>query len=375
MILPGSPLFTVILLAITLLCWGSWANSLKISGPKWRWELFYYDFAIGAVIAAVIAAFTFGSMGLDGFTVLDDIKLAGKRQDAFALVAGAIFNLGNLLIVASMSMAGISVALPIGMGVALIVSSLLAHFLHPGGNLLLMLAGCAAILAAVVLDGVAWRKYRAARAADAQAAAAALAAEHSSAGLEKATAGKTSPQVRRKSGSKRRATTSKAIFLAVLGGILSGVFFPLMTLSQDGENGLGPYTATLLFVLGMAFSTFVYNLFFMNLPLQGAAIEIREYFNGKAKNHLAGIVGGMVWCAGTFTNFVAARAEGPAAPPAILGAALVSGAPVIAAVWGMVVWKEFGDAENSIRILFVAMLVLLTIGIAVISLAHAGPAH
>ena len=125
MILPGSYLFSLILLALSLLCWGSWANTLKMAGPKWRFELYCYDFAIGLVAAALLISFTFGSLGLDGFTVVDDLRLAGKRQDAFALVAGGIFTLGNMLLIAVISLAGMSVALPVGLGSALIFGAIL----------------------------------------------------------------------------------------------------------------------------------------------------------------------------------------------------------------------------------------------------------
>ena len=252
MILPGSSLLTLILLILGLLCWGSWANTLKMAAPKWRFELFYYDFAIGAFAATTIAAFTFGTLGLDGFTVLDDLSLAGKRQDAFALAGGAIFNLGNLLLVAAISLSGLSVALPVGLGVALIVGSFVSRFSNPAGSAMMLYVGCASVLAAIVFDIVAFGKHRAIKAAEAQAAAAALAAEQ-------ATEGKTAPQSRKKS-SRKKQSTRKSVLLAVLGGILLGTFAPLIGMAKEGENGVGPYTVAFLIGVAIAFSTFAYNL-------------------------------------------------------------------------------------------------------------------
>ncbi len=371
MILPGSYLLTLILFFITFLCWGSWANSLRLAGQKWRFELFYYDFAIGVLGAAIIAAFTFGCLGLDGFTVLDDIQLAGKRQDAFAFAAGCLFNLGNLLIVAALSLSGLSVALPVGMGLALIVGGILGLLSHSGSNVTLVCAGCVALLAAVVFDGLAWTKYRAMKTAEAQAASAALAAEQTAQG-KTAPQGKTAGQGRKKS-SKRRATPEKALFLAALGGILAGSFYPLISMAGEGENSLGPYTTGLIFALGVAFSTFAYNLFFMNLPIHGTALDVRDYFSGKAKNHLAGILGGAVWSVGAFTSFVAEHAEGRAAVPPSLSTALLSSAPILAACWGWFMWKESSGADNNVKILLGAMLLLFVAGIASLSLATGGP--
>ena len=269
MILPGSYLLTLILFFITFLCLGVVGNSLRLAGQKWRFELFYYDFAIGVLGAAIIAAFTFGCLGLDGFTVLDDIQLA-CNAGCVCLRGGMPVDLGNLLIVAALSLSGLSVALPVGMGLALIVGGILGLLSHSGSNVTLVCAGCVALLAAVVFDGLAWTKYRAMKTAEAQAASAALAAEQTAQG-KTAPQGKTAGPGRKKS-SKRRATPEKALFLAALGGILAGSFYPLISMAGEGENSLGPYTTGLIFALGVAFSTFAYNLFFMNLPIHGMAL-------------------------------------------------------------------------------------------------------
>jgi len=366
MILPGSSLFTLILLILGLLCWGSWANTLKMAAPKWRFELFYYDFAIGAFAATVIAAFTFGSLGLDGFTVLDDLSLAGKRQDAFALAAGAIFNLGNLLLVAAISLSGLSVALPVGLGVALMVGSIAGRFTNPSGSALMLWVGCASVLAAVVFDIVAWQKHRAIKAAEAQATAAALAAEQTA-------EGKTAPKGKKPS--RKRQSVRKSVFLAVLAGILLGSFYPLLGMAQEGENGIGPYTAAFLFGLAVAFSTFAYNLFFMNLPVQGKPVEVSEFFAGAPKQHLTGILGGAIWAVGTVAVLVAGKTEATASVAPALASALGYSVPLVGAAWGLVVWKEYSGAENSIKMLLAAMFVLFAVGIAMVSLAPGFGVH
>ena len=105
MILPHTYLVTLLVLLLSMICWGSWANTQKMTG-KWRFELFYFDYAFGVLLTAVIIAFTLGTMGFDGFSFLDDMMNAGKRYSAMGFGAGVIFNLANMLLVAAISVAG-----------------------------------------------------------------------------------------------------------------------------------------------------------------------------------------------------------------------------------------------------------------------------
>jgi glucose uptake protein len=358
MILPGSYLSSLLLLILSMLCWGSWANTFKAAG-KWRFELFYFDYSIGVFLASIVCAFTFGTMGIDGFSVMDDLGLAGKRQELLAFVAGLVFNLANMLIVGAISIAGMAVAFPVGIGLALIVGVVLSYITHPVGNIVLLGAGCAAILVAIVLDSVAWRQYAA--------RGTALAAKEAAAPRE-------TSRVAAKA-AKKTSSSGKGIWLAIVGGVLMGLFYPIVELSKQGENGLGPYTIGLIFAAGVLFSTFVYNLFFMNLPIQGEPLEIGEYFRGKGKSHLLGIAGGIVWFIGAITNFVAARAEGPALVGPAVSYAMGQGATLITVLWGLIVWKEFADAQSSVRALVTAMLALFIIGLAAVSLAPVYGAH
>jgi glucose uptake protein len=359
MILPGSYLLALILAIVCIVCWSSWANTFRIAGPKWRFELFYFDFAIGMVIAAGLAAVTFGMLGIDGFTVLDDVSLAGKRQEVMAILAGFAFNLGNIMIVAAMSIAGMSMAFPVGISMALISAGAIDYALHRTASPLLLAAGSITLAAAAVFDALAWRRNAALKAHEAQATAATLPAQ--------AAAPKTG---KTKKTSKKRAASGRAIVLAVAGGLAMGFFYPVLRLSQEAENGVGPYTAAFMFSLGVAFSTFVYNLFFMNIPVQGSPVEFGEYFQGRAKQHLWGIVGGAAVSAGLVANLVASRAPANVQISPALGLVVCQAAPALNAVWGIAVWKEFAGADNSVRLMLGGMFLALVLGTGTLALAQ-----
>ncbi len=358
MILPGTYLSSLLLLILSMLCWGSWANTFKAAG-KWRFELFYFDYAIGVFVASVICAFTFGTMGIDGFSVMDDLSLAGKKQELLAFVAGMVFNLANMLIVGAISIAGMAVAFPVGIGLALVVGVVLSYLTHPVGSAFLLGVGCIAILAAIVVDSIAWRRYAASRVAPAAKEAAAV--RETSRLVIKA--------------KKKGSSSGKGVLLSIIGGVLMGLFYPIVELSKQGDNGLGPYTIGLIFAAGVLFSTFIYNLFFMNLPIQGEPLEFGEYFRGKGRHHLLGIAGGIVWFIGAITNFVAARAEGPALVGPAVSYAMGQGATLITVLWGLIVWKEFAGAESPVRTLVTAMLAFFVIGLAAVSVAPLYGAH
>ena len=224
MTLPSHYISSLLLLVLSMFCWGSWANTFKATG-KWRFELFYFDFATGVFVAAVFAAFTFGTFGSDGFSVLDELQISGKKNEALALLAGVIFNLANMLLVAAISVAGMAVAFPVGIGLALIIGVALSFSMHPVGSPLLLGAGCGAILLAIVFDSIAWRNYSLQRAETAKQAAAAQQA---------------SQPLKARVKAKKKASSALGLALAVVGGVLMGLFYPLVELSKQGEYGLGP---------------------------------------------------------------------------------------------------------------------------------------
>ena len=342
MILPGSYGAVLTLLIVGMLAWGTWANLFKAAGGKWRFELFYFDFAAGVLLAAVVIAMTAGSLGFDGFSVRDDLQLAGKRQDLWGFTAGVVFNLGNMLLLGAVSIAGIAVAFPAGMGFALIVATFWNFALNPGGSAALLFIGAAVILGAILFDILAFRTWSAAKA---------------KAALAEAGTGKP----------RRRKSSLKGVFLSLAGGLLIGSFEPLIQMARAGENGLGPYSIGLIFALGVVFSTFVFNLFFMNLPVQGKPIEIAEYFKARLSRHGLGIIGGIVWYGGMVAILVGGRVEGAARVAAPVSYALEQGAIVIALLCGLFLWREYAGADSSVKFRLGLMCFLLLVGIGVMT--------
>jgi len=345
MVLPHTFLAALLLMLLTMFCWGSWWNSYKLAG-KWRFELLYWDFILGVMVVAAIAAFTFGSLGYDGFLFSDDLMRAGRRNMAIGVGAGAIFNLGNMLLLAAVSVSGMSVALPVGLGTALIVAAIWNQARHPQGNPTMLLAGLGLVLAAVVVNTYAYRRVALAKARHA---------------IKMGKGKGTVPRM-----------GWKATVLAVAGGLLLGSFHPLVETSQAGDAGLGPYAIAFLFALGIFFSTFIYNLFFMNLAVQGQPVEILEYLKGTFKQHALGVAGGALWAVGAIASFVVASA-----PVAHLGPAVTyglgQGAAVVGALWGLLAWKEFRDGEAPAKILMGTMVILFAAGVVLISVARMYP--
>ncbi len=342
MVLPQTYMGALLLMILSMICWGSWANTYKLSG-KWRFELFYWDYAIGVLLAAIVAAFTFGSLGFDGFLFTDDLMRAGRRNIAYGVGAGVIFNLANMLLVAAIAVAGMSVAFPVGIGLALIIGVIWNYFIKPQGNPTLLFTGVAIVVAAIVVDALAYRGL-----------ALAKAKEVIKAGKSKSTA---IPKV-----------GWKGLILSITSGLLMGSFYPLVELGKQGDAGLGPYAIAFVFAVGVFASTFVFNLFFMNLPVQGPPVEILDYFKGNLRQHALGILGGGIWALGTITNFVVASAPNPHVGPAI-SYALGQGATLISALWGLLVWKEFRGADGAVKVQLALMLVLFTAGLTLISIA------
>jgi glucose uptake protein len=347
MILPANHLYSLLLLILSFLCWGSWANTFNAAGKKWRFELYYFDFAVGVFLAAIICAATIGSLGWDGFSFMDDVRLAGKRQEFFGFAAGMVFNLGNMLLVAAISVVGMSVAFPVGVGLSLVIATIWSFAGGPAGSLGFRLGGMLALLVAAVVSSIAYRTYAKARL------------------VESIQTGKTK--------STKKVVSSKGIALAIAGGVFLGSFLPLLDQSRASEIGLGPYSLGFVFAFGILASTFVFNLFFMNLPVVGKPIDLVEYFRAKAKLHGYGILGGVVFYVGALASFVVARAEGPARIDPSLAYALSEGGVVLAAIWGLLLWKELSGTDTKVNYQIVFMLVFLLLGLGLLSAAPAFP--
>ncbi len=337
MILPGSYTAALMLLIIGMLGWGLWANLFKATGGKWRFELFYFDFAVGVFLAALIIALTFGSLGFDGFSFVDDLQQAGKRQEVFAFAAGTIFNLGNMLLLAAVSITGMTLAFPASLGCALIVAALWGFLLVPGASIGIQAAGMIAIVLAIVFDVLAFRTMS---------------------DLRFRMQGESGAGKQRK-----RKSSGKGVALSLAGGILLGSFMPLVRFASASEAGLGPYSLAFLFSVGVVFSTFVFNLFFMNLPVQGKPVEIAEYFRARLPRHVMGVLGGVVWYAGLIAVLMRARFEGTAEVGTRIGYAIEESAVLIAALCGFLLWKEYEGADFAVKVRLGVMFILLVAGI------------
>ena len=349
MVLPETYGAALLLTLVSMICWGSWANTFKLAG-KWRFELFYYDYALGVLIAATIYALTFGNLGFDGFTVMDDLLHSGKRQIFYGAVAGMVFNLANMLLVAAISVAGLAVAFPVGIGLALVIGVIWNYSLKPQGNPALLFGGAAIVVAAIIVDALAYRALEAEKAARAPIPPPRRAAK-----------AEVKPSARK--------VSAKGLILSLLSGVLMGSFFPLVEMGKAGDSGLGPYSIGLVFAVGVFVSTFVFNLFFMNLPVAGPPVAMFDYFKGTMRQHILGISGGLIWATGTIANFAAASApESVQVGPAI-SYAIGQGATMVSALWGLLVWKEFAGANPRVRLLVVIMLVLFLVGLSIVSIA------
>ncbi|MGA3241196.1 MAG: multidrug DMT transporter permease [Bryobacteraceae bacterium] len=342
MILPQTYAVTIFLMVFSMLCLGSWASTYKAS--RWRFELYYFDFSFGLLVAAAILAFTVGSMGFDGFTFLDDMLHAGKRQWFFAFTAGVVFNLANMLLMAAIAVAGMTVAFPVSAGLALIAGVVIGRFQQPTGNPLMAFGGCVLVFVAILVAGAAYRFINEIR--------------HEA----KARAGK--------SKSTKRPVAVKGVVLSLLSGALMAGCYPLLAKAKEGEAGLGPYSVAMIFAGGAFLSTFVFNLFFMNLPIEGDPVDFMEYFQSSPRAHGLAVLGGVIWCLGIVAALVAASAENVRIVPS-LSYGLSQAPALIAVLWGALVWKEFRDGDARTKSLVALMFILFTVGVTLVSLAQA----
>jgi glucose uptake protein len=282
-------------------------------------------------------------MGTYGRPFLEDLAAAGWQNIAFGFLGGVVYCISNILVVGAMAVAGLGVAFPIGVGLALVVGVIWNYFVNPQGNPMLLFTGVALVVAAIVLDGVAYRIH---------------------------TMSKASGHLEQEAGqSKGKGKIRKGILLSVIGGVLMGMFFPLVELGKRGPGGLGPYAIGFVFSAGIFLSTFVFNAYFLRRPVQGEPLRFSDYFKGTFKEHFWGIIGGVVWAVGTLSSFVAASAPRELQVGPAISYALGQGATMVGAFWGVVVWKEFAGGASVVKRLLVLMFILFVSGLAVVSIA------
>ncbi len=250
MILVENYTLAVILCILAMICWGSWQNTQNLAGKSWRFELFYWDFILGIMLFALLMAFTFGSLGTAGRTFVADVKQACPSNLLSAAVGGAIWNLGTLLLVAAISIAGMSVAFPIGGGIGWILGIVINYLGRPEGNPYLLFGGTLVIVAAIVFSMIAYR--RLAR--------------------------------------KQQKTPLKGIMLSFAAGLLIAFFYRFVASSLDTSflpetaGKITSYTAVVFFSLGALISTMVFNPFFMRRPVQGSPVTRSDYFRGTTRH-------------------------------------------------------------------------------------------
>jgi len=329
MYIVSSYLFAVVLCVITMLCWGSWANTQKLAQKSWRFELFYWDYVIGILLMSLLFSFTMGSTGGQGRGFLEDLGQAEMSNIQSALLGGIIFNAANILVAAAISIAGMSVAFPVGIGIALVLGVVVNYMAKPQGNPVWLFTGVALIALAIVLDALAYRK----------------------------------------KSSQARKVPTKGIVLSVVGGVLMALFYrfvasSMVTSFENPEAGLlTPYTAVFLFSVGILISNFLFNTILMKKPFESTPVSYSQYFHGKLKEHFTGILGGMIWCIAMTFSIIASGKAGFA-----ISYGLGQGATLVAALWGVFIWKEFKGSEGTTGLL-ASMFALFFVGIGLLIFA------
>jgi len=330
-----------------MICWGSWANTQKLAG-KWRFELFYYDYSLGVLVCAVVAAYTLGSWLPQELTFSDNLLIAARRQMAYGVGAGIVFNLANMLLVAAIAVSGMAVAFPVAIGLALVIGVVWNYQLNSQGNPILLFSGVALVVVAIITDAFAYSAYLDAKQLEAQKA---LQAD---------------PRVKTRT---RKPGAARGLVLSIISGVLMGMFYPLVEMGKAGDSGVAPYGIGVLFGAGVFLSSLLYIPFFLNFPVEGEPIAARDYFKGTRGQHFLGFAGGIIWMAGALANFVAASAPVSVQLGPATSYALGQGATMVSALWGLLVWHEFKGANQRVKLLLLAMIVLFVVGLGLISIA------
>lgn len=321
----------VIFCIITMLAWGSWANTQKLASPTWRFELFYWDYVFGILIFALLFALTAGSIGVEGRPFLEDLDQASLRSLSYAFLGGVLFNAANILLVAAITIAGMSVAFPVGIGLALAIGVVVNYLDSPVGDAGLLFGGVALVVLAILLNARAYQRLS----------------------------------------QTRDNVPAKGLLLAIVAGCLMGLFYKYVALSMfpDFANPLpgklSPYSAVFVFANGILVSNFVFNTLLMRKPIEGEPLNLKSYLQGNSKNHIMGILGGVIWCIGMSFSILASDKAGPA-----ISYGLGQGATVVAALWGIYIWKEFRGAPKGVPSMLNLMLLVYAAGLSLIVLAR-----
>ena len=315
---------------ITMFCWGSWGNTQKLSSRQSPFQLFYWDYGIGVLVLALVAAFTLGSVGHQGRSFLPDLAQASSMSLCLAFVGGLVFNLANILLVAAIDIAGMAVAFPNAIGLALVLGVIINYVAEPLGNIHLLSLGVILILLAILISARAYQRLQSSR-------------QHSTLG----------------------------IVISLISGVLMGLFYRFVAASMSTQEVLPDagkltcYTAMVLFALGLFVSNFIFNSYMMKKPLVGKPVSFSAYWRQGLVSHVVGWLGGIIWAVGTLCNLIASDKAGFA-----ISYGLGQGATMIAAAWGVFVWKEFANAPKGTSWRLSLMFVLYLVGLACLILAR-----
>jgi glucose uptake protein len=325
MFIPQIYSLALLMMILSMLCWGSWPNTYKLC-KNWRFELLYWDYVWGILLTALLVAMTLGRTdptSPDSF--FQNLGAADARHLAFAFLGGIVYNFANLLIVGAIAIAGMAVAFPVGIGLALVIGSVLNYLITPKGNPALLFGGVALVCTAIVLDALAYR------------------------GISKDT-----------------TVSKKGLVLSLVGGVGMGLFYPLVAKGLTGEGHLVPYSVAFVFTLGVVASNIPFNYFFMRRPVAGPPLTMRDYIQGSGAVHFWGVLGGIIWAVGTISNFVASYAQmvGPAT-----SYSLGQGSTMVGTIWGVFVWKEFRGADARVTRMLALMFLFFIAGLTSVALA------
>jgi len=332
MVIVESYVMAVTLCFITMLCWGSWANTQKLASKEWQFQLFYWDYALGVLLLALVLAFTMGSFGTSGRSFLPDLQQADASSFTRALLGGAVFNVANILLVAAIDIAGMAIAFPVGIGLALVIGVVMNYRATPVGNPVLLFIGVGCIVLAILLDAMIYHRLP----------------------------------------SPGQKSVVKGLIISILAGVAMGFFYRFVAASMAADfvtpeaGKFTPYTAVVVFSLGLFLSNFLLNSIVMAKPFSGAPVSFTDYFaKGNARLHSIGILGGVIWSIGMSLSIIASGAAGFA-----ISYGLGQGATMVASLWGVFIWKEFKDAPAGTNKYVTMMFLFFIVGLGLIIAAR-----
>lgn len=307
----------------SMVCWGSWANAVKMT-PGWRFQSFYWDYIIGVLLGSFLWGLSLGG----GRQFLSGMAAASGSAILLAVLSGVVFNAANQLLVAAIDLAGLAVAFPIGIGLALVVGVVLNYLLAPAANPVLLFLGVVLVGIAIIVDAIAYRRRE----------------------------------------REKVALSRLGIAITLISGLLMGGFYPILTRAMQGPSSLNAYTVVPFFAVGLALCAIPMNIWMMRRPMVGEPVAFGNYLQAKTSWHLWGILGGIIWGSGLQFNLAASRAQlvGPA-----VSYALGQGATMISAAWGVFIWREFRDAPTGTNRLLAIMFFFFLAGLGLIATAPA----